>query len=231
LNSSLISDLGADSLDVPEICMILEEQFGIEILDREIDGIETVYDTIICVHNILINNKKHAFRIKWNHIGGVLDIIKTDHNRKRAIDKMLSRPLFVDYLKLLSLSHDTVCNVLSLSITKGWPELISTIPERRKNNLICVHLIILNGSCIEYFKLGKNSIAHRVFTEKNLDMSYEYHVDQCGVSSISLHVMVDEPQRSGLVSRVNHTFSFVKDEGVRLAIEFIRSYKSNSKHI
>lgn len=46
---SLVNDLGADSLDLVELCMAVEEEFGVEIEDREIESIETigqVYDML-----------------------------------------------------------------------------------------------------------------------------------------------------------------------------------------
>jgi acyl carrier protein len=44
--SSLIDDLGADSLDVVELVMKMEEEFGIEIPDEEAEKIKTVNDVI-----------------------------------------------------------------------------------------------------------------------------------------------------------------------------------------
>ncbi|MDY7017008.1 MAG: acyl carrier protein [Nitrospirota bacterium] len=44
--SSYVDDLGADSLDVVELVMALEEEFDIEISDDELEKIRTVQDTI-----------------------------------------------------------------------------------------------------------------------------------------------------------------------------------------
>lgn len=44
--SSLSEDLGADSLDVIELVMAIEEEFEIEISDDEADKFETVKDLI-----------------------------------------------------------------------------------------------------------------------------------------------------------------------------------------
>jgi acyl carrier protein len=44
--AKLIEDLGADSLDVVELVMKMEEEFGIEIPDEEAEKIKTVNDVI-----------------------------------------------------------------------------------------------------------------------------------------------------------------------------------------
>ncbi len=44
--SSYVDDLGANSLDVVELVMALEEEFDIEISDDELEKIRTVQDTI-----------------------------------------------------------------------------------------------------------------------------------------------------------------------------------------
>jgi acyl carrier protein len=46
ITASLIDDLGADSLDVVELVMKMEEEFGIEIPDEEAEKIKTVNDVI-----------------------------------------------------------------------------------------------------------------------------------------------------------------------------------------
>ena len=45
-DSRFIEDLGADSLDVVELVMALEEEFDIEIPDEDAEGILTVGDAL-----------------------------------------------------------------------------------------------------------------------------------------------------------------------------------------
>lgn len=42
--ASILDDLGADSLDVVELVMALEEAFDIEVPDEDVEGIRTVGD-------------------------------------------------------------------------------------------------------------------------------------------------------------------------------------------
>ena len=44
--SSFIEDLGADSLDIVELVMAMEEEFEVEIPDEEAEDIKTVGDAI-----------------------------------------------------------------------------------------------------------------------------------------------------------------------------------------
>lgn len=44
--ASFVDDLGADSLDIVELVMKMEEEFGIEIPDEEAEKIKTVNDVI-----------------------------------------------------------------------------------------------------------------------------------------------------------------------------------------
>jgi acyl carrier protein len=43
-DASILDDLGADSLDVVEMVMSLEESFDIEVPDEDIEGLRTVAD-------------------------------------------------------------------------------------------------------------------------------------------------------------------------------------------
>ncbi len=45
-DAKFIDDLGADSLDVVELIMAFEEEFGIEIPDEDAEKIQTVGDVI-----------------------------------------------------------------------------------------------------------------------------------------------------------------------------------------
>ncbi|MBR2671923.1 MAG: acyl carrier protein [Oscillospiraceae bacterium] len=46
LETSVIDDLGADSLDVVDIIMSLEEEFDLEVPDEDIETIKTVGDLV-----------------------------------------------------------------------------------------------------------------------------------------------------------------------------------------
>ena len=45
-DASVIDDLGADSLDLVDLVMTLEEEFDIEISDDQVDTIKTVGDIV-----------------------------------------------------------------------------------------------------------------------------------------------------------------------------------------
>jgi acyl carrier protein len=44
--ANLLDDLGADSLDVVELVMAIEEEFGIEIPDDDVENIRTIKDVV-----------------------------------------------------------------------------------------------------------------------------------------------------------------------------------------
>lgn len=54
LESSFIEDLGADSLDLVELIMSMEDEFGLEISDEDAESIITVQDAI----NFISERKK-----------------------------------------------------------------------------------------------------------------------------------------------------------------------------
>lgn len=53
LDSMIADDLGADSLDVVDLLMSLEDEFSVEIPDEEIENIKTVGNLV----NYIENNK------------------------------------------------------------------------------------------------------------------------------------------------------------------------------
>ncbi|HEX9156783.1 MAG TPA: acyl carrier protein [Syntrophales bacterium] len=46
LEASFIEDLGADSLDLVELILAMEEEFGLEISDEDAEKIQTVQDAV-----------------------------------------------------------------------------------------------------------------------------------------------------------------------------------------
>ena len=46
LEASFIDDLGSDSLDLVEMIMEMEEKFGVEIADEELEKIRTIQDVV-----------------------------------------------------------------------------------------------------------------------------------------------------------------------------------------
>ena len=51
MESSFIDDLGADSLDIVELLMALEEEFDIEIPDEEAEKLSSVGDIVEYIKN------------------------------------------------------------------------------------------------------------------------------------------------------------------------------------
>jgi len=57
LEAKFIDDLGADSLDIVELIMALEDEYGIEIPDEDAEKIETVGDAIKYIEEHLAEKK------------------------------------------------------------------------------------------------------------------------------------------------------------------------------
>lgn len=53
LETSFRDDLNADSLDLVELVMALEDEYGLEIEDEEVDSIKTVGDAANYIKNVL----------------------------------------------------------------------------------------------------------------------------------------------------------------------------------
>ena len=56
LQSSFQEDLGADSLDVVEVIIALEQEFGIDIPDERAERIVTVQNAIDSINEIIMMN-------------------------------------------------------------------------------------------------------------------------------------------------------------------------------
>jgi len=52
LNATFIDDLSADSLDIVELVMAIEEEFGISIPDSDAEVIVTVEDVVKYIKNV-----------------------------------------------------------------------------------------------------------------------------------------------------------------------------------
>lgn len=51
MEASITDDLGADSLDVVDLVMSIEESFNVEIPDEEVENIKTVGDIVKYIEN------------------------------------------------------------------------------------------------------------------------------------------------------------------------------------
>ena len=52
LNTNLVEDLGADSLDVVELVMTFEDEFGISLPDEDVSKMKTVKDVVEYIKKI-----------------------------------------------------------------------------------------------------------------------------------------------------------------------------------
>ncbi len=46
LETSIINDLGADSLDVVDLLMNIDDEFGVEVPDEDVEKVKTVEDLV-----------------------------------------------------------------------------------------------------------------------------------------------------------------------------------------
>ena len=53
LTTDMVDDLGADSLDIVDLVMTLEDEFDIEIPDEDVEGVRTVGDLVNYLQNKL----------------------------------------------------------------------------------------------------------------------------------------------------------------------------------
>jgi len=51
LDSKIVEDLGAESLDIYDMIALLEDEFGTEIADEEVENIQTVQDVADFIRN------------------------------------------------------------------------------------------------------------------------------------------------------------------------------------
>ena len=60
LETSIINDLGADSLDVVDLLMNIDDEFGVEVPDEDVEKVKTVEDLALCqlVNIIFIDNDR-----------------------------------------------------------------------------------------------------------------------------------------------------------------------------
>ncbi len=52
MDSNIAEDLGADSLDVVDLIMSIEDEFEIEVPDDQIEGIKTVGDVVNYIESV-----------------------------------------------------------------------------------------------------------------------------------------------------------------------------------
>ena len=58
MDAVLVEDLGADSLDLVEITMGMEDEFGVTVADERADGIKTVGDVLEALVELLEEQRR-----------------------------------------------------------------------------------------------------------------------------------------------------------------------------
>ncbi|MDN5338434.1 MAG: acyl carrier protein [Thermotogaceae bacterium] len=56
LSSSFIDDLGADSLDIVDLVMAFEDEFGVKVEDEDVEKLQTVKDVVEYIYKRLNNH-------------------------------------------------------------------------------------------------------------------------------------------------------------------------------
>ena len=51
MEASMQDDLGADSLDLVDLVMSVEEEFGVKVADEDLENIKTVGDIVNCIED------------------------------------------------------------------------------------------------------------------------------------------------------------------------------------
>lgn len=64
--AKFVDDFGADSLDVVEMIMTIEEEFGIEILDEDAEVLLTVKDVVDYLHRRLSLSMKEREAVTYS---------------------------------------------------------------------------------------------------------------------------------------------------------------------
>ena len=100
LQSVLIDDLGADSLDLVELVMALEEEFDIEIPDEEIGEINSVKDVIKYVEGKVANRETsfNSTEVKKELKEKIEDIRKEVRESKKELENKILN-IILDYSK------------------------------------------------------------------------------------------------------------------------------------
>jgi len=53
MDTKITDELGADSLDIVEMIMSVEDEFNIEILDDQLEGLKTIGDVVEYIQNAI----------------------------------------------------------------------------------------------------------------------------------------------------------------------------------
>jgi acyl carrier protein len=60
LESRIVEDLGADSLDMAELVLVLEGRFGVKILEQDAFGLQTVGDVVAYAQQLSLLSSQQA---------------------------------------------------------------------------------------------------------------------------------------------------------------------------
>ena len=238
--SRLIDDLGADSIDVVEIIMSLEEALTVEISDEESEGLQSVGDFISCV-------TKYVGKVRsvTPSTAPLIDIeARNDRHSERILNRIIHSELFRSYYEALELDEEEVVRLFRRVMGNRFIYHVTpavVYKDEAKQEPECVHLFLLGRHNLFYFKLLHRSVKFEWSALKDLRLSYEVILDDnnkismisvTSSSAVAPHdanphdTSSSDGRCDAEVSLHNVFFDFVGDE-IEGALEFLDKYLTN----
>ena len=190
--TTFVDDLNADSLDIVELVMEMEDEFDLSVPDEDIETISTIRDACDYIIDLLLTDGKYIIN-PTRPARSVAEAIRQDKTKcRRRLMKILENELFQDYVNQLSLSQKSTSEWITKLLRDRWVEHVTTIPVlNREKQMTAVHLMFLFKNAMDHIILYRKKMFFREVHLRDLDVEPEYIFDSEGkVREIVVNVRV-----------------------------------------
>lgn len=224
-STRVVEDLRVDSLDVVELAMEMEDEFGVRIPDDVAASLSTIGQMVVYIRDCLVDIDRPLASVGYDEI--VARIIAARSKPEaiaRSHDKAFRNKIMEEYCSAFGFTEDTLRTALGAALANQWVWQFTTIPVTKKGAsslavLERAHLIFLCATGLVHAIVAERTITLMRYQAEDLRLEVKYSCDADGSIEMITVSHLRPSDRKPIES-----FSFIEEDITEATQRFLRKY-------